>query len=251
MYLLIIMLMTLFIPFIIMPNYISRADKSPYEIVVKSVMFICAAAAIAFMTAGMTGDGVFTQLYKSVEEFAKAAAQDANVIKSLHLEETAEAERAGMVVKLYGEALKMLPACIFMMGTIISYIAYIILSRSLNKRSPVNLMPRFREFTFPNSAVMALVIVYMFVWIMTTEGTFSDNSFYLNIDVLFDFVFFIQGASVIFMLCYVKRIPKAAAFIFSLAMWYIFVGRTAVVMLGMFDLIFGFKLKMLKSNPRG
>lgn len=251
MYLLIIMLMTLFIPFIIMPNYISKADRSPYEVIVRSVIFICAAAAITFMTAGMTGDGVFTQLYKSVEEFAGVAAQDDNVIKALHLGKIAEAERANMVAKLYGEALKLLPACIFMLGTIISYIAYIILSRSLNKRSPVNLMPRFREFTFPNGAVMALVMVYMFVWIMTTSGTFADNSFYLNIDVLFDFVFFIQGSSVIFMLCYVKRIPKVAAFIFSLAMWYIFIGRTAVVMLGMFDLIFGFKFKMLKNNTRG
>lgn len=251
MYLLIIMLMTLLIPFVVMPRHITKADQSPYEVIVKSVMAVCAAAATVFMIAGMMGDGVFTQLYKSVEEFSAVAANDANVIKALKLEDTAEADRAGMIAKFYGEALKVLPACIFMLGTIISYIAYIILSRSLNKRSPVNLMPKFREFTFPNGVVMALITIYLITWIMTTSGTFADNSFYLNIDALFDFIFFIQGASVFFMLFYVKRIPKAAAFVLSLLMWYIFIGRTAVVMLGMFDLMFGLKLKMLKNNNRG
>ena len=250
MYLLVIFFLILIIPFLVMPKHITANKKSPYEVIVISVLFICCASVLMFMTASMIGKGVFSQRHDFVVDISKMAANDPMVTKALKFEDLSDGERTAMVIKVYDAALKLIPSCIVMMGTIVSYIAYIILSRSLNKRAPVKLMPKFREFTFPNGAVVGLIIMYMLSWLLTSTGTFSDNSFYVNIDVLFDFIFFIQGMSVIFMLFYVKRIPKVFALILSVFMWYIFIGRTIFVMLGMFDLILGFKARLLINNSK-
>lgn len=250
MYLLLIFFLILIIPFLVMPGHITAGKKSPYEAIVSSVLIICCGAVIVFMAASMLGKGVFSQLHDFVVDISKVAANDPMVIKALKFENLSAAERVTMVTKVYDAALKLLPSFIVMAGTIVSYIAYIILSKSLSKRSAVKLLPRFREFSFPSGMVLALIIMYMVSWLLTSSGTFSDNSFYVNIDVLFDFVFFIQGMSVVFMLFYVKRIPKAFALILSILMWYIFIGRTIFVMLGMLDLILGFKARMLIKNRK-
>ena len=111
-------------------------------------------------------------------------------------------------------------------------------------------MPKFREFSVPSGAVFVLIGIYLLVWMLTATETFSDNSYYVNIDLLFDFVFFLQGMSAVFMLFYLKRIPSGFALVLCIVLWNIYIGRTMIVVIGMFDVIFGLKGKMLANNGR-
>lgn len=245
MYLLMILFITVVAPFVVMPRYITKGDRNPYDVVLMSVIAICAAAAVIFMGASMVGDGVMSQLHGSVEEISKAAAQDPTVVKALNLGSHDMAERVKLLTAVYDEALKLIPACIMILACMTSYIGYLILSRSLSRRGPVNRMPRFREFNVPNTAVFVLVAVYMIVWLVTMTGSAENNAFYTNMDLLFDFIMYLQGASVIFMLFYVKHIPKGFALVLAIILWYIYMGRSIIVMLGIFDLIFSFKYRLL------
>ena len=69
-------------------------------------------------------------------------------------------------------------------------------------------------------------------------------------DLLFDFVMYLQGASVIFMLFYVKHIPKGFALVLTIVLWNIYMGRSIIVMLGIFDLIFSFKYRLLYHESK-
>lgn len=249
MYLLIIFFLILIIPFLVMPKYIT-GHKPPYEAVIMSDIIICAVAALTFMIQGMTGEGMFTQLHNAVQDVVGIVANDSSVIKLLGIEELGSSERTELVGRLYDEAFKLIPVVVLMFGAIMSYIAYIIVSRSLSKRSAVVLMPRFREFMLPGGAIFVVIGFYMLVWLLTVSGTFESNSYYLNIDLLFDFIFFVQGMSVVFMLFYLKRIPKGFALVVCLILWYIYIGRTILVVIGMFDVIFGLKGKMIINNGK-
>ncbi len=249
MYLLIIFFLILVIPFIVMPSYITKR-RSPYEAVLMSDIVICAAVAVIFMVQSMTGDGMFTQLHNAMQSIAGTVAGDSNVIELLGMEDMSAKEREDLVIGVYDEVFKLLPVSIMMLGAIVSYIVYIVLSVSLNKRSPVELMPKFREFSVPSNAVFVLIGMYMFVWMLTAMGDFEDNSFYVNIDLLFDFVFFLQGMSVIFMLFYLKRIPKGFALALCIVLWNIYIGRMILIVVGMFDVIFGLKGRMLDNKGR-
>ncbi len=245
MYLLMILFIVVIAPFLIMPRRITQGGREPYEIVLISVITICAAAAVIFMGAAMVGEGVMSQLHGSVVEISKTAAQDPTVIKALNLQSHDTAERIKLLTTVYDEALKLIPACIMILSCLTSYIAYLILSKSLSRRGPVNQMPRFREFNIPNAAVFVLIAIYMIVWLMTMNGAAENSAYYTNIDLLFDFVMYLQGASVIFMLFYVKHIPKGFALALTIILWYIMASRSIIVMLGIFDLIFNFKYKLL------
>ncbi len=97
MYLLMILFITVVAPFLVMPRYITKGGRNPYDVVLISVITICAAAAVIFMGASMVGDGVLSQLHGSVEEISKAAAQDPTVIKALKLESHDMAERVKLL----------------------------------------------------------------------------------------------------------------------------------------------------------
>ena len=58
MYLLMILFITVVAPFLVMPRYITKGGRNPYDVVLISVITICAAAAVIFMGASMVGDGV-------------------------------------------------------------------------------------------------------------------------------------------------------------------------------------------------
>ena len=203
MYLLMILFITVVAPFLVMPRYITKGGRNPYDVVLISVITICAAAAVIFMGASMVGDGVLSQLHGSVEEISKAAAQDPTVIKALKLESHDMAERVKLLTAVYDEALKLIPACIMILSCLTSYIAYLILSKSLSRRGEVSRMPRFREFDMP-----------------------------------------------IFMLFYVKHIPKGFALALTIVLWNIYMGRSIIVMLGIFDLIFSFKYRLLYHESK-
>lgn len=250
MYLLFILLLIIIIPFIVMPTDITRADKSPYFVVLKGIMVTGAASAIVFMTAAMTGDGVYTQLHDIVKEISPSAANDPNVISMLGWEDVDEATRTKNMMTLYDGALKLFPASVILLSTISSYLGYIILSRALNKRSPVKLMPKFREFSLPGNAVMGLVGMYMLVWILSMMGTLTNDAYYLNVNSVFDLAFCLQGMSVIFMLFYIKRIPKGFAAIVSLILWCLAFGKAMLVLMGMMDLVIGLKTRMFERSQK-
>ena len=58
MYLLMILLIAIVVPFLVMPRRISQGSRNPYDVVLISVITICAAAAVIFMGAAMVGEGV-------------------------------------------------------------------------------------------------------------------------------------------------------------------------------------------------
>ena len=250
MYLLMILLIAIVVPFLVMPRRISQGSRNPYDVVLISVITICAAAAVIFMGAAMVGEGVMSQLHGSVEEISRVAAQDPTVVKALNLESHDMVERVKLLVAVYDAALKLIPACIMILACLTSYIGYLILSKSLSRRGEVKRMPRFREFDVPNTAVFVLVGIYMIVWLLSMTGSIENNAFYTNMDLLFDFVMYLQGASVIFMLFYVKHIPKGFALALTIILWYIYAARSIVVMLGIFDLIFSFKYRLLYHESK-
>jgi len=97
---------------------------------------------------------------------------------------------------------------------------------------------------------MAVMGMYLISWILTQTGVFGDNMIYMNVDLLFNFVFSVQGVSVVLMFCHMKRIPKPIGVVIAIVMWMIYLGRLVLLMVGMFDLIFGIKGKIQGRSAR-
>ena len=244
MYLLLIYFLILVVPLAVMPRIIRSGTASPYRTVLYGTIGTAVAIVAVFMAASMSGQGVFAQISGMIENMASELAKNPVVAETLGMASVSRAERIETLTQMYESVFAVLPACLMILGLVVSYVEYIIVSRIMARRIQVKRMPAFREFSWPGSAFMGVMGMYLISWALTATGIFGDNMVYVNMDMLFNFVFSIQGVSVVLMFCHMKRMPKAAGVVISIVMWVIYVGRMALLIIGMFDLILGLKRRI-------
>lgn len=245
MYLLLIYFLILVVPIAVMPGYIRTGRMSPYRTVMQATLIVTVMTVIVFMVASMTGEGIFAQLQELIDDMAKELAKNPMIEDSLNLASVSKADRVEVISAIYKSAFAVMPATIMAMSVVVSYIEYIIISKIMSRRvTTVRRMPKFREFTWPGSALMGIMGMYLLSWLLTKTGVFADSMVYMNIDFLFNFMFSLQGVSVVLMFCHIKRIPKAIGIIAAVILWMTYFGRMALLIIGMIDLIFGIKKRI-------
>ena len=245
MYLLLIFVMSLFVPLAVLPGMIKRGMQSPYRIVLYAALSSSAAALLVLIVASASGESVYGQISAAVNEMAGVLADNETMIDVLGMKDITAGERTDLIVKLYQETFKALPASIMTFNAVVAYFEYILLSRIMKNANPgVRLMPKFREFTLPGGAIWGIIIMYMVSWLMTSAEMLSDDLLYVNMDLIFDFVLSLQGISVVFMLFHMKKLPKAVAVIIIIVLWGTYMGRWMLVLLGMFDILLGLKTRI-------
>ena len=245
MYLLLIYFLILVVPIAVMPGYIRTGKMSPYRTVMQATLIVTVMTVIVFMVASMTGEGIFAQLQELIDDMAKDLAKNPMIEDSLNLASVSKADRVEVISAIYKSAFAVMPATIMAMSAVVSYIEYIIISKIMSRRvATVIRMPKFREFTWPSSALMGIMGMYLLSWLLTKTGVFADSMVYMNIDFLFNFMFSLQGVSVVLMFCHMKRIPKAIGIIAAVILWMTYFGRMALLLIGMIDLVFGIKKRI-------
>lgn len=250
MYLFLIFFLILIIPFIVMPAMILAATASPYKVVLKSMLIISAAAAVIFIVASLAGTGIYSQMQELAKLMSTEAAKNPMVIEALDIAGISEAERADVLVRIYDSAFQVLPVSIMFMGLVVSYIAYLILSRLLKRHKEIKTMPKFREFSFSRGTGTAVMLMYLFTWILTETGIVSDMMLYANINLLFDLVFSLQGVAVVLMFVYLKRLPHALGIVCVIVLWGTSIGKLVLILLGLFDLMMGIRARIRGKNIR-
>ena len=245
MYLLLIYFLILVVPIAVMPGYIRTGKMSPYRTVMQATLIVTVMTVIVFMVASMTGEGIFAQLQELIDDMAKDLAKNPMIEDSLNLASVSKADRVEVISAIYKSAFAVMPATIMAMSVVVSYIEYIIISKIMSRRvATVRRMPKFREFTWPSSALMGIMGMYLLSWLLTKTGVFADSMVYMNIDFLFNFMFSLQGVSVVLMFCHMKRIPKAIGIIAAVILWMTYFGRMALLIVGLIDLVFGIKKRI-------
>lgn len=239
MYLIIIFLIILIIPFIVVPRHMKVGILPPYRIVLFSIISVSSLAALVFMIAAFSGEGLYSQLHTMTKLMAEQLAVDPMFTETFKLADMTDTERVNIIVNIYDTALLRLPVMIMFFAAIVSYIAYVVMSRIVGKKHDVKKMPKFREFTFPHGAAMAVMAMYIIGWAMLGMETTLGEMMYANVNLLFDLVFSIQGIAVVFMFFHFKKAPQAVSVIVSGIMWATSIGKTFLVLLGMADLFLG------------
>lgn len=244
MYFSLIFFLILILPAVIMPKYMLAGKLSPWRIVVHCTIITCVGIMLIFMYASSGGQGVYTEAYSVVGMMSEQAAATPALTEGLGLSEASKEERIDFFTQLYTRSLRQIPVTLMFMAAVIAYLEYILISKLLAKRGNVTKMPKLRELTFPRGTAMAMMLMYLLAWIMSASGMESGEMIYLNINVLFDLVFSLQGISVVLMFFYLKRLPGILGIGAAAIMWITAIGRMFLVLLGMMDMIMGVKSRM-------
>ncbi len=250
MYLSVIFILTLVIPFLVMPKHIRLGILPPYRVVLLSIMGICTMAAVILMIASFSGQGVYAQLLDASKIVSEQAASNPAIVEAFGAGGVSEAEMSNILMQMYSKGFLMVPTGILFMGAVTSYVAYIILSRTMSKNGDVKKMPKFREFTFPHGTAMAVMIMYLISWVILDSEAKIGEILYANFSTIFDLVFVLQAIATVFMFFHFKRVPQVVSVIACICMCVSSFGKTFMVLLGMADMFFGLRARM-GSRPSG
>lgn len=225
------------------PTIINRIIKrvSPYRAVLEGALAGAAGVLLVMILAAASGQSIFAQIRGDISYIAETLAADSNIRSVLGAGMTQE-ELANSLASIYEQAAKLIPSTMGIFALAGSYVEYIILSRIIKPEGEAAIrMTPFRNFDLPRNIIAGWLVIFILSWLCTKIEGMPGELLYVNINTIFDFVFCLQGMSVIFMFCHRKRAPKVIAVIIILFFYFTSLGKIALMILGFADIIFRIK----------
>ncbi|MCI8648334.1 MAG: DUF2232 domain-containing protein [Firmicutes bacterium] len=245
MYLSLIVLAVAVLPVPVIIRSIGRGQQ-PYRTVLEGIISAAVGAILLMVMASASGTSVFDSIMDSVRSMARIIASDPAVRQAAGAS-VSQSELYRMVTDFYEQSARLFPATICVLSAVASYVEYILLSKVIKQKPgnrPARPMDKFRDFCLPRNAGICWLGMVLLSWALMKADIAGMDLLYVNINALFNFVFCLQGISVLFMFVYKKGAPKALAVIIAALFLLSGIGKLALMILGLADLIFGLKAKM-------
>lgn len=240
----IILLLILVLPIPVLIRGI-RKGENPYRVILEGAVLAGIGIAAVFIIAQMSGHSLGDEVEKTINSFSKILAENEQMAKSLGLENSSKAERIESYKALYNVGAQMMPAILLIMGLIVSYLEGLLFGRILKKDGvAINRVPPLREFTLPRTTIMGWFVIFILSWILKLTGFSGGEFILLNVNVLFEFTFALQGMALIFLFAYMKRIPKVVPVIVLIIMWFTSIGQMIMFFAGIVDLLLGLRKRI-------
>ena len=217
---------------------------TPFRAVANGVIAGAVGALVVMVLAQIAGTNVFEQLREQTQLAIQTITSTPEMAEALG-GEASTAELTNSLTAMYENAIQLLPSTICVIAAIASYIEYIILSKIYKPGGLAAIpMTKMREYNLPRNIVTVWLVLYLISLLFTsTEGAAADFVV-TNIVSIFNILFMLQGVSLIFMLCYTKRIPKAVAVIIVIVLLGINFGNLVLELAGFTDVLFGIKQRL-------
>lgn len=141
------------------------------------------------------------------------------------------------------------PGTIIVFCLVIAYLNYAMISWFIGKTGKkISMLPPFRVFSLPKNIVIGSLIIYFLSYITASMGIIDKSLMMFSLELLFTFVFSIQGLAVIFNIGYLKKIPKFMLLIVSGVFLLTWLGQTFLFLLGLTDVILDIRKRFSQTN---
>lgn len=243
MYLTLIFFLIFLLPIPMLINMLGKRE-APFRAVLKGALTACGGAAVIMILASVTGQSVFSEMQSGIGQLARELADSASLAEAMGTQKQSAAERMDFFIEYYKKAAELLPASIGILASLVSYAEYIIFSKLYRPKGIAAIpMTPLKEFNLPRTAAIGWLLMCALAWIITVTEIFPNDIFYNNINMLFDFIFCLQGISVLFYFVYQRGAPRIIAAILTLFFMVAAFGKQVLFILGLLDLIFDLKKK--------
>ena len=141
------------------------------------------------------------------------------------------------------------PGTIIIFCLAITYLNYTVISWFVNKTGrKISVLPPFRAFALPKNIIIGVVIIYLLSYITANMGIIDKDLIMFNLELLFTFIFSVQGLAVIFYFGHAKKIPKIIMFIVSGVFILTWIGQTFLFILGLTDVVLNIRKRFSQTN---
>jgi uncharacterized protein YybS (DUF2232 family) len=141
------------------------------------------------------------------------------------------------------------PGTLAVFCMIFAYLNYAAISWLVGKSGKkISNLPPFRVFSLPKNIIIGSLIIYLLSYITINMGIIDKSLMMFNLEILFTFVFSIQGLAVIFHFGHLKKIPKFILFIVSAVFFFTWLGQTFLFLLGLADVVLDLRKRFSKQT---
>ena len=217
---------------------------TPFRAVLNGVLTGTLGALIVMVLGQMMGVNAFDELFNAVDSMVKMMSENAD-FTAMFGEDVSNEQMKDTLTIIYENSIKLLPGCMVMIALLASYVEYIILSKFI-KTDGITAIPmtKMQEFDLPRRLITLWCLIYIVLLILSGTEAFADSIIMMNVNMLFDLAFCLQGVSVIFMFCHTRKIPRLIPAVLMVLIIVFGVGKNIVMLLGFADLLFGLKYRM-------
>ena len=141
------------------------------------------------------------------------------------------------------------PGTIIVFSMIIAYLNYFTISWVIGKTGrKISKLPPFRVFSLPKSIILGALLIYILSYIVIGMGIIGKDLMMFNLELLFTFVFSVQGLAVVFYFAYLKKIPRIVTLIVSGIFLFTWLGQTFLFLLGFADLVLDIRKRFYSTK---
>lgn len=248
MYTLLILLIMILLPIPVMMKFMLTGRNAYRGILEGSLSAMTGVALVFLLFWSMTGATFFEVLNLSLNQIS---IEDMN-LSSYYMMGLRDLEPDAMQLALdkVKELTKLaFPGTIAVFCLVIAYLNYAVISWMIGKTGKkISVLPPFRVFSLPKNIVIGALIIYLLSYITVSMGIIDKSLMMFSLELLFTFVFSIQGLAVIFYLGYLKKIPKFMLIIVAGIFILTWLGQTFLFLLGLTDVILDVRKRFSQTN---
>lgn len=243
-----IILVIIFVPIPVMIKYM-LAGKNAYRSILEGITTAAVGIMLVFIFSNVfSGISLFTRLDMilssvSVNDLALTKGYESLGLSELGPEEMQKAlDTARELIKIS------IPGFTIILVTIFSYFNYLWISLALHKMGKtVSLLPPFRTFSLPKNALIGAIIVYVLSFFAGSMGIVDKELIMVNVQMIFGFLFSIQGLSFVFYYGKLRRVPKFVLILISAILVITSIGQLALFMTGLMDIAFDMRKRFSQN----
>ena len=248
MYTILILLIMIFIPIPIMMKYM-LTGRNAYRGILEGCLSAVTGVALVFLVFwSMTGVTFFEVLTSSLNQIK---AEDLNMggYYAMGMKQL-QPDAMQLALDNMKELTKLaLPGTLIVFCLVIAYLNYGFLSWLIGKTGrKISALPPFRTFSLPKNIIIGALIIYLLSYISANMGIIDRDLMMFSLELLFTFVFSIQGLAVIFYFGHLKKIPRIILVVVSAIFVLTWLGQTFLFLLGMLDIILDIRKRFSQTN---
>ena len=247
MYVTLLMLVMFIVPIPIIVGRMKR-QKPPYQTILDGIIGVALGSVFLFILSSVSGQPLSETLMSTFDTFSDFMLNNGKLMNSLGMADFSPEEKKEFVKVLFTTAVEGLPAVILMYATIISYFEYMFIAKMINYNGvKVPVLEKIKHFTLPRNAITGFVIIFVLSWLVTVIGLIHGNMLTMNVNMLFEFAFALQGMAVIFYFGDTKNYPKFVSIVIAFIFMCNGLGRLVLFVVGVIDLVIGLREKISRK----
>ncbi|HZX21551.1 MAG TPA: DUF2232 domain-containing protein, partial [Clostridia bacterium] len=222
-------LLLIFGPMILAMGHYIKKQKEPYAVIGIGTIVSVFSVLIIFQIASYIGNvNIFDEITLAMEGVVN---KQIDILKTMNI----DALNADEVLDYL---LMIIPGVFVIQSMIIAFGNYYITANVLKRFNVNNIeLPQFSNFRLPRNIVLGFVIVFILSYLTRyIKGIYHANLL-TNVTLLFVFMFFIQGMSVISYLIKKTKIPRAVRIFLLVLILFISPLLTVISFVGLIDAI--------------